>query len=106
MTYRSGSKLIEQGAISDSMFLLLEGTLSIQVNNEQVAIRTAGYDNIFYGDLSLVSQSASTATIIARDSIKVGVLSKKAFMKVYFNEMFPEREHTISKVRFSKIISF
>ena len=90
--------MIKQGCHDGTMYLLLEGTLSIRVNGVQVAIRTAGYDNILYGELSMLRNEPFSASIVARDSVRCGVLTADAFLRVYFNEMFPPRQHELSKV--------
>jgi branched-chain amino acid transport system substrate-binding protein len=75
-----GAVLMRQGDESDSMYVILEGALSVTIANasgaeEEVAVSAAG-DVV--GEMSLMTGSARTATVTALTSLRVLEIGKQA----------------------------
>jgi CRP-like cAMP-binding protein len=72
IAYKKGEHIIEQGAKNESLFFLLEGALAVFVDNGLVAKLKNKGDLV--GEMSLISQLNSTATITAEvDSLLLNI---------------------------------
>lgn len=76
MEAEPGRVLIEQGQSGSSLYVLLEGRLSVERDHHQVAIREAGE---FVGELSLLLGEPCNATVTAVDDCRLLVLERRAF---------------------------
>lgn len=81
--YGAGEIVLRQGAPGDSMYLLREGTVSIRVGVEgierEVATLSAGE---LFGEMSLLTGEARTATVIARGDCECYVVDRALFQEV------------------------
>lgn len=78
--YAPGGVLMQQGAPDNDLFLILSGTVSIRINNREVATRTAG---AHVGEMALVDPLAKrSATAVAIEPTVVLRIDEHAFTKL------------------------
>lgn len=79
VTTAAGERLIEQGKISEAVWILLEGEVLIIVNDEPShQLNTPG---TILGEISAVSRLAATATVKAVSNLTALCISHSAFHK-------------------------
>ncbi len=78
-----GEKIIEQGGEGNSMFILAQGSASVEVERggaaAQVATLSAGD---YFGEMSLLTGEARSATVIAVSDCEVFEIEKELFAQV------------------------
>ncbi|UTP40926.1 nucleotide-binding protein [Phenylobacterium sp. LH3H17] len=78
--YPAGSVIIEQGDVTNDVFLLVAGTCNVVVNGRQVAVRGPG-DHV--GEMAAIqSAQPRAATVIANETVVVVKLSEEAFADI------------------------
>ena len=93
--YKSGDMIIEEHSVGDSMFLLLEGEITIdkslvplfeqiKVNPDDKKIIDVKEDSLsYFGEMSMFDTNFKrSASIIAKADTKVSFLSKEDFEKI------------------------
>lgn len=83
-TIEPGNELIRQGATGESIWLLLEGDLEVLVGAE-TANRIQGRGEVL-GEISAVSHSAATATVVARTEGSALCIPHQALNKAMEND--------------------
>lgn len=73
-TFASGDLIIRQGAHSDDLFIVLEGHLNVSVDGIGV-VAELGVGEIV-GEMSFVDSMPPSATIIAKDAVRVLAIDK------------------------------
>jgi len=77
---RPGRVIIKQGAATNDVFFVIQGSLRIIVNKTtQVAIRSAGQH---VGEMASLLNSTRTATVVANEESLLAKVSGKAFLKI------------------------
>lgn len=77
-----GEKLIEQGEGGDSMFILVEGKADVFVRRDGVQARVAGLvSGDCFGEMSLLTGEARSATVIAATDCEVVEIGKAVLAK-------------------------
>jgi CRP/FNR family transcriptional regulator, cyclic AMP receptor protein len=72
-----GSIVVEQGATDSGLQLILDGTATIYVNDEQKATLNAGQ---YFGEISLIDAAPRSATVVAGpDGVSTFAMSPVAF---------------------------
>ena len=75
-----GERLINQGAADNDLYLILSGSVSVQVNEREVATRGA---RIHVGEMGMIDPSAPrSATVVAREPVVIACLSEGAFSDI------------------------
>jgi small-conductance mechanosensitive channel/CRP-like cAMP-binding protein len=76
--FARGETIVHEGAAGASMFVVLEGRVAIVIGPEarEVAVTEAGG---YFGEMSLLTGDARTASVVARVDTKVLELSAEAF---------------------------
>jgi CRP-like cAMP-binding protein len=72
----AGRTLIQQGALGDTFYLLLEGEASVEVDGHQrPPLRTGS----FFGEISMLDRGTATATVVTTAPSKLMVMSHVQF---------------------------
>ncbi len=81
--YATGETIIEQGRPGDSFYIIADGMVEVRVGRpgKQRAVATLKRHD-FFGERSLVTGEARSATIVALEDTEVYVVSKDAFKKI------------------------
>ncbi len=74
--------IIAEGEIDQNMYLLVGGTVSVEVENDgrSVYIASLGPGEIF-GEAGLFSNTERTASIVAQDEVKLIQITRSGFLK-------------------------
>jgi cGMP-dependent protein kinase len=78
-TYKKDEVLFNQGEDGTTFYIITKGSARILVDNKE--IRTVG-KNDFFGERSILKNEARTATVIAREELKCGIISSHAFKTI------------------------
>jgi CRP-like cAMP-binding protein len=62
---KEGERIVEQGSVGNTLFVVVQGTFSVQLNGDQVAVLKAGEH---FGELALVDSEPRSADIIALEA--------------------------------------
>jgi CRP-like cAMP-binding protein len=79
-SFAAGETVLREGDEGDSLYLIADGEVEVQVGPEgqaQVVARLHAGD--FFGEMSLMTGEARTATVVARGDCQFYVISKRAF---------------------------
>lgn len=98
--FAANDVIVKQGQCGDSLFIIVEGVVSVQVNtsNEQestIEVARLGAGN-FFGEMALLTGEERTATIIAMTDTRVYEITKAILMPLLQNQ--PQASHLISKI--------
>ncbi len=82
-TYQDGEVIIEEGGTVQSLFVLVNGNVRVWTNslNREVDLKTLGR-GAYFGEVSLMSGKAATATVEAKDSAEVLAIAKRAVLEI------------------------
>ena len=90
--YSAKTTVFRQGDICDALYLILEGSVSVQVDNDNDPEHTmvVSYLNPgdFFGEMGLFGETTRSANLVTREECEVAKLSYEQFHKIR-NE-FPE----------------
>lgn len=80
--FQPGESIIEEHEIDQNMYLILKGTVSVEVDNDgrAVYIASLGIGEIF-GEAGLFSNTERTASISAQDTVHLIQLNRQGFLK-------------------------
>ncbi|MDF1859182.1 MAG: cyclic nucleotide-binding domain-containing protein [Verrucomicrobiales bacterium] len=73
---KAGNTIIEEGAESNKMYVILEGSVEIWHNGKALMSETEG--DIF-GELSLVDHELASASVVATSDTKLAAIDEKRF---------------------------
>jgi small-conductance mechanosensitive channel len=81
--YGSGERIICQGEAGGSLFVIIEGEVSVRVSagEEERQVTTLGPGDVF-GEMSLLTGEPRTATVVALADVSAVNLTKEAFREV------------------------
>lgn len=86
--YKRNSVIVNKGDDTSSLFIIIEGTLNAYIDDSQgkelILARMESGDS--FGELSLLSDSSRSASVIATTSCKLAMISKPVFMECLKNE--------------------
>ena len=96
----AGQKLIELGARGDSMFVLSEGIMDVQVKSDNGAMHNVGEINAgeYFGEMSLLTGEPRSATVTASTDV-IAFEIKKEHIENLFNQrpsLMEEMSRTIA----------
>ena len=74
--YKTGYRLVEQGATGDRFYLILDGKVEIRKGSRVLATLSKGQ---FFGELSLIDEQPWAADVIAVQPTHCHTLSKRVF---------------------------
>ena len=72
-----GEVLFKAGDAPDAMYVLLEGSLAVQVGDKLVENATRG---AIIGEMALIDQSPRVATVVARESSRLAKIDQRRFL--------------------------
>jgi len=72
----AGEKIIEQGAMGDTFYIIKHGTVDVVADGAKVKSLSSG---TYFGERSLLKGETTTADIVAADSVELMCLSKSTF---------------------------
>jgi CRP-like cAMP-binding protein len=75
----AGKQLIGEGGLGTQFFILLEGEVEVRRGGERLATLR---DGDFFGEISLLSDSKTTATVETTTPVRVAVITRSAFGKL------------------------
>ncbi len=95
--YPKNSILIEENTISNELYLIIEGSVSIQKmasNGEYFEIAKRS-ENEYVGEMGLIDGSLRSARVICKQDCKIAIIPKDIFFSII--DILPEIENSISK---------
>ncbi len=82
---RKGEKIIKEGDIGDSLYILISGTVRIQKttlqNQPYTVVILQEDDNVYFGELALIDKDKRSATVVAESDITLFSLSRHDFLQ-------------------------
>lgn len=81
--YKKNTVIVNKGDETSSLYIVLEGTLNAFVDDEQgkeLILSNIGVGESF-GELSLLSSSSRSASVISTTSCQLAIISKQIFME-------------------------
>jgi CRP-like cAMP-binding protein len=85
MTAESGRTIVREGDEGDALFVLLNGSASVERGGKRVASLGPGD---YFGELALLDPSPRSATVTATDDVEMAVLGVRMF-RVLLRELPP-----------------
>lgn len=82
--YTSGQKIITEGETGQQLFIIKEGTVSVQKGFKEI---TRKYKGDYFGEGALLNNTARSASCIAMDSVKCVSLSRETLQKILNNQL-------------------
>lgn len=81
--YAAGESIVRQGAEGNSMFVILRGTVSVQIaaGSRLKTINTLT-ENDFFGEMSLLTGQPRSATVVANTETEVLMIGKRALKPI------------------------
>src|SRR5579871_1912874 len=79
----AGKELIGEGGVGTQFFVLLEGEVEVTRGGEKLATLR---DGDFFGEIALLSDSKTTATVESTTPVRVAVITRAAFGKLLRDE--------------------
>jgi CRP-like cAMP-binding protein len=76
---REGTVLIHEGSPGREFFVVLDGTVDVLRNGKKLPVR-GGRE--FFGEISLLSNVPTTATVVATSSLRVLVVTARGFRQL------------------------
>lgn len=89
LTLDTGTVLCKEGSLGHEFFVIVDGTVDVTKEGEQIATRGAGD---FIGEIALVTTSRRTATVTATAPVRCFVLTDRAFRRVLDENRSVERK--------------
>lgn len=88
VTYPSGATIFSRGDISDAMYLVLEGTVLVLVEDDQGVEQTASIvsDGQSFGEVGLLINQQRLATAVAGIDLKLLKITHDALMRLEVEE--------------------
>jgi cAMP-dependent protein kinase regulator len=86
----AGQVLTREGAPGSEFFVIVDGTVRIEVGGEQIRTMEAGD---FLGEIALVDDGPRTATAITNGPAKLLVLGRREFRSLM--DSYPSIEHSV-----------
>ena len=77
--YGRGETVVRQGEEGDSLFVVLSGSLEVEVDRRKVGGLTGGE---FFGEMSLLTGEKRRATVVAAEEVRLIEVSKEALLPV------------------------
>jgi len=85
-SFSSGSLIIKEGDIGDSLHILYEGTVQIKRNtpsDEQFAVvNLSAEQNVFFGEVALIDKDTRSASVYALTNCKTLCLDGESFISL------------------------
>src|SRR5690606_34485508 len=82
--FRKNFKIIEEGSIGDSMYIILEGSVRVTKyghNQQEIPISSMGSGS-YFGELSLVDRLPRSANVTTNEDSNLLILKREAFEKL------------------------
>jgi CRP-like cAMP-binding protein len=83
-TFPAGSKIIQEGDVGDSLYLVLKGMVSVVKglgSPDELQLAEIGPDD-YFGDIALFDRQPRSATVLAREETEVLELSRFEFEEI------------------------
>lgn len=82
--YYKGQKIITEGETGNQLYIIKEGTVTVQRGTQEIAkFHKGGY----FGEFALLNNTPRTATCVADDNVKCVCLSRETLQKVLSNKL-------------------
>jgi CRP-like cAMP-binding protein len=82
--FMEGAKVVREGEVGESFFVILEG--EARVENAKGMVVNRLYPGEFFGEISLLDGGERTATVVAETPLVTLELTRRAFRKVVEQE--------------------
>ena len=76
---REGTVLITEGSPGREFFVLLDGSVAVSRNGKKLPLRGGGE---FFGEISLISDAPTNATVVASSPLRILVVSARNFRRL------------------------
>lgn len=83
ISFRRGAKVVEEGLLGETLFVILEGQANVMRGKRKVATLLPGD---FFGEVSLLDGGPRTATVVADTPLLAVRLYRKPFTKILESE--------------------
>ena len=74
-----GTRVIKQGEKGDLFYMIEKGTVTVLIDNNEVASLTDASPTPYFGEMALISDDIRAATIIADGSVQLAYLTRQNF---------------------------
>jgi len=74
-----GTRIIKQGEKGDLFYMIEKGTVTISIDNTEVATLTGASPTPYFGEMALISDDIRAATVIADGSVQLSFLTRQNF---------------------------
>ena len=78
-TFAAGETIFTEGSTGREMYVVLEGSVDIQVCNKTLDVTGPGG---VFGEMALIDSSARSATAIAKDDCTLASVDEKQFLRL------------------------
>jgi CRP-like cAMP-binding protein len=93
-TTKSGEIILREGERSDSMFIIISGSVRVETKHKGKTVELAvlkGGD--FFGEVALLTGKKRTATVVANESASLLEMRKGDFLTL--SDKYPQLRHTL-----------
>ncbi|MCX7679742.1 MAG: cyclic nucleotide-binding domain-containing protein [Spirochaetes bacterium] len=82
--YTNNEKIIKSGTLEQRMYIILEGKVSITLNDGNTSVKVAELGKgDFFGEISLFTNTPRSADVIAMGDVKLAYIDKVEELKVF-----------------------
>jgi CRP-like cAMP-binding protein len=74
-----GTRIIKQGEKGDLFYMIEKGTVTVLIDNNEVASLTDASPTPYFGEMALISDDIRAATVIADGSVQLAYLTRQNF---------------------------
>jgi CRP-like cAMP-binding protein len=82
-SYDTGSRIVQEGGRTETLFVILEGTARFERNGRTIAKRGAGD---FFGEISMIDGRARAASVVAETPMRCLVLYHDSLRKLVMTD--------------------
>ena len=86
--FEAGTILIQEGTSGEAMYMVAHGTLEVLINGQFITYKKPGE---FFGEVWLIKEGRRTATVVAREKIRVLSLKRSDLMRVFRGDIELEK---------------
>ncbi len=85
MTFKAGDRIVEQGKRTHGVYLLLQGTASVQIPTQEIPPAIAPGE--VCGEISFIDEQPATVSVVAKEPVEAFYLDRPTLQSLF--ELFP-----------------